>query len=116
MRAGRSGRACWTLIVVPVATFIFFDQRRFIGLIIELVDDKRLRRPVSRAFCPAPQADVAFWLCFIAAHFPLEWDNSALITREQRNPGSHTFLHSKQPVDLFGIVTLRVSRALHEVS
>ncbi len=79
------------------------------------MEDEGLGRPIARTFGPSPHADVTFWLCFVASDFSLP--RSPLMSDSfpgVHMPKLHTFLHSKQPVDRFGIVTQRAQHLRHE--
>lgn len=66
-----------TVVRISVPRLVFFDQSRPIRLLIKFMKDKRLRRPVTWTFRPAPKTDVAFWFRFITADFSLKWTYSA---------------------------------------
>jgi hypothetical protein len=59
------------MIRILVEGLVFFDQSRLVGLLIEFVKDKGLRRSVAGAFRAAPQAGGTFRFGFIAADLSL---------------------------------------------
>src|SRR5690242_305601 len=64
-------RVCRTLVRIPVAGFIFFDERRSLSLLIKLVKNEGLRRPVAWTFGSPPEAYVAFWFGLVTSNFSL---------------------------------------------
>ena len=69
---GQCGRCrLWRLVCISVALFIFPDQVRPLGFVVELVKNERLRRSVARTLCTSPYTGIAFRLCFIATDFTL---------------------------------------------
>ena len=109
-------RFCRALVDVFVACLILFYECRPLSLLVKHVENERLGRSIAGTLGPSSYANVAFWLGFVASNFSLPYLPlmSGSFGRPDM-PKLRTFLHSKQPVDRFGIFTQRAQHLRHEI-